>query len=150
MTVRVTHINQRCWCILFVGLTLSTPSVPIVSGEILSPSQVVQLWIQVYPLQMYQASRFTTVEFRKGLSKEEWVALQEQALKDLQFHYLGGKVVSENVEGDQAVVLFHAEISTILGEHIQEEQYILKKQLDGGWLIDEIMVGQEQLLGNIR
>ncbi len=118
----------------------------MVKGAVLSPTQVVHLWIQLYPHQMKQAAALATSRLRGGLPREEWIQKQETMLKDLQFRYLGGKVVSESVTGDQAVVVFHAKFSTLNGKQIHKEEYRLRKQLDGGWLIDQIEFGPEHFL----
>ena len=130
-------------CLVLLGLLTWVSA----AGGVLTPSEVVQLWIQVYPHDLKTAARLTTAKLRKGQSPEEWIRQTESALKDLGFHYLGGKVTSEEVTGGQAIVIFHAQISTVIGEQIQEEQYHLRKQADGGWLIDGIDVGQEHFLG---
>ena len=38
---------------------------------------------------------------------------------------------------------FHAHLSTVLGDQTQEEVYRLRKQADGGWLIESIEVEDE-------
>ena len=118
----------------------------MVNGAFLSPTEVVRMWIQVYPHQMNHAAALTTPRLRGGLSREEWIQKKESALKRLPFRYLGGKVVSESVTGDQAVVVFHAKFSILNGKQIHKEEYRLRKQLDGGWLIDQIEFGPEHFL----
>jgi len=118
----------------------------MVKGAVLSPAQIVHMWIQVYPHQMNQAAVLTTPRLRGGLSREEWIQKKESVLKRLHFRYLGGKVVSESVTGDQAVVVFHAKFSTLNSKQIYKEEYRLRKQLDGGWLIDQIEFGPDHFL----
>ena len=119
----------------------------MVKGAFLTPTEVVRMWIQVYPHQMNHAAALTSSRFRGGLSREKWIQKKESIMKGLQFRYLGGKMISESVTGDQAVVVFHAKFSTtLLGKQIQKEEYRLRKQLDGGWLIDQIEFGQEHFL----
>ncbi len=118
----------------------------MVKGSVFSPAQVVHLWVQVYPHQMKQAAALTTPSLRGGLSKDEWIQKKESIMKGLHFRYLGGKVVSESVTGHQAVVVFHAKFSTLNGKQIHKEEYRLRKQLDGGWLIDQIEFGPEHFL----
>jgi len=119
----------------------------MVNGAFLSPTEVVRMWIQVYPHQMNHAAALTTPRLRGGLSREEWIQKKESIMKGIHFRYLGGKMISESVTGDQAVVVFHAKFSTtLLGKQIQKEEYRLRKQLDGGWLIDQIEFGQEHFL----
>jgi len=137
---------EKQWLIIALAFMFMVCHVALVTGGTLTPTQVVQMWIQVYPHHMSQAATLTTLKMRRGLSKDEWIKKRESALKGLQFRYLGGKVISEKVTGNQAVVVFHAIFSALMGKEIQEEQYRLRKQLDGGWLIDHIEIGPEHLL----
>ena len=114
-----------------------------VLAERLSPAEIVKLWIQVYPKDMKSAAAITTQAFRKGQTPADWIASKEETLKDLELHYLGGNIISEKLEGDVSVVHFNAHLSTVLGDHTQEEVYRLRKQVDGGWLIESIEVEDE-------
>ena len=116
---------------------------------ILPPSQIVLLWIQFYPHDLVQAATLTTVNMRDGLSPEEWAEGEQHTLTTLQLRYLGGKVDSEVITGNKAVVIFRAHTMTRIGEHTQIERYRLIKQLDGGWLIDEVEVVEAHILGSV-
>ena len=114
-----------------------------VTAERLSPAEIIKLWIQVYPKDMKSAAAITTSGFRNGQTSADWIASKEEMLKDLEFHYLGGKIISEKPEGDVYEVHFHAHLSTVMGDQTQEEVYRLRKQADGGWLIESIEVEDE-------
>ena len=129
-------------CQLIVAIALFLPTGTI-SAERLGPAEIVKLWIQVYPKDMKSAAAITTQGFRDGLSSADWIASKEEMLKDLEFHYLGGKIISEKLEGEVSEVHFHAHLHTVVGDQTQEEVYRLRKQADGGWLIESIDVEDE-------
>ena len=112
-------------------------------AERLSPAEIVKLWIQVYPKEMKSAAAITTQGFRDGQTSADWIASKEEMLKGLDFHYLGGKIISEKLEGEVSEIHFHAHLATVLGDQTQEEVYRLRKQADGGWLIESIEVADE-------
>jgi len=109
----------------------------------LTPRQVVEQWLQVYPGQMEQAAELTTAAFREGVSKEEWIATQEPFLKNLGMKYVRAKVVHEEPVRQETHVMVHAHIVTLMGDHPQDELYILVSNPDGGWLIDQVEVYTE-------
>ena len=129
-----------CQLIFAVVLILQSGTV---TAERLSPAEIVKLWIQVYPKDMKSAAAITTQGFREGQTSADWIASKEEALNDLDFHYLGGKIISEKLEGEVSEIHFHAHLSTVLGDQTQEEVYRLRKQADGGWLIESIEVEDE-------
>ena len=129
-------------CQLIFGIVFFLHTGPV-TAERLSPAEIVKLWIQVYPKDMKSAAAITTQGFRNGQTSAEWIASKEEALKDLEFHYLGGKIISEKLEGEVSEIHFHAHLSTVLGDQTQEEVYRLRKQADGGWLIQSIEVEDE-------
>jgi len=120
-----------------VMLLAITAGVPYFAGCTLgpdhTPSQVVQKWINVYPADLVQAAMLTTKTMRKGLSLEDWVKHGQSVLGD--FRYVGGQVISENVNGNKAEVTVDAKISSPLGKHIQREQFRLIL-LDRNWVIE--------------
>ena len=120
----------------------------ITQGAILSPSEIVNLWIQVFPKDLKAAAALTTKDLRKGKNENQWVEAHQKSVADSKFHYLGGKVISETIDHDAAVVVFQAHFTSVLGEQIGEEVYHLKKQLDGGWLIDAVEMKQDHILGH--
>ena len=83
-----------------------------------TPTEVVQSWIEVYPTDLAKAAPLTTNAMRQGLSADEWVKHSQETLGE--FRYVGGQVVSENVDGDQAEVLIDAEIDSPLGKQLQK------------------------------
>lgn len=108
-----------------------------------TPRQVVEEWLHVYPGQIEQAAELTTSAFREGVPKEEWIATQEPFLKNLGMKYVRAKIVHEEAVGQETHVMVHAHIVTLTGDHPQDELYILVPNPDGGWLIDQVEVYTE-------
>ncbi len=109
----------------------------------LTPSQVVEQWLQVYPGQIEQAAELTTVAFRAGVSKEEWIATQGSHLRNLNMKYVRAKIAHEEMMEEEAHVVVHAHITTLLGDHPQDELYILLKNPEGRWMIEQVEVYTE-------
>lgn len=128
------------WTMMFwigsIGVTASQESA-------LAPRQVVANWLQLYPGKMAQAAEMTTTGFREGRSKEEWIATQGTFLKDLGMKYVRAKIVHEELAEKEAHVIVHAHIFTVMGDHPQDELYILVPDPEGGWLIDQVEVYTE-------
>ena len=99
-----------------------------------TPSQIVQTWINVYPADLNKAAPLTTKAMRQGLSPSDWVKHSQKTLGE--FRYVGGQVVSMNVDGNQAEVLLDAEIDSPLGKQLQKEQFRLTL-VDNHWAIEE-------------
>jgi len=108
-----------------------------------TPRQVVEYWLHVYPGQIEQAAELTTAAFREGVSKEEWIATRGTFLKNLGMKYVRGKIVHEEMVGEEAHVIVHAHIVTLMGDHPQDELYVLLKNPEGGWLIEKVEVYTE-------
>jgi hypothetical protein len=108
-----------------------------------TPRQVVEQWLQVYPGQIEQAAELTTAAFREGVSKEEWVATQGPYLRNLRMKYVRAKIAHQEIVGEEAHVIVHAHITTLMGDHPQDELYILLKNPKGRWVIDKVEVYTE-------
>ncbi len=115
----------------------------------LTPSQVVQHWITVYPKDLDTAVTLTTANLRDGWSQKEWVRTKRALLAVTQLRSLDGEVLSEEITGIQAIVMVNAHISTIVGEQVQTERYRLL-HTNGQWLIDDVTVVAERFLGKVN
>ena len=104
----------------------------------LSPREVVQLWLQVYPRQLEKAADLTTLAFRQGGFKEDWVITQKPLLHGLQMRYIKTRIFHDEIRAPYARVLVHARLSTWMGAQELDEQYLLLRGSDGSWLIDRI------------
>ncbi len=49
----------------------------------LTPGEAVQLWLKVYPEHLERAVDLTTLSFRQGVSKKEWLGTQGPLLRGL-------------------------------------------------------------------
>ncbi|MFZ1745465.1 MAG: hypothetical protein WBO24_09785 [Nitrospirales bacterium] len=108
-----------------------------------TPRQVVEQWFEVYPGNMERAAELTTTAFREGVSKEEWIAIRGPYLRDLQLKYVRAKVAHEKMVGEEAHVIVHAHIVTLMGDQPQDELYVLLKNPEGRWVIDQVEVYTE-------
>ena len=108
-----------------------------------TPRQVVEQWFEVYPGNMERAAELTTTAFREGVSKEEWIAIRDPYLRDLQLKYVRAKVAHEKMVGEEAHVIVHAHIVTLMGDQPQDELYVLLKNPEGRWVIDQVEVYTE-------
>lgn len=108
-----------------------------------TPRQVVEEWLHVYPGQIEQAAEMTTAAFREGVSKDEWIATQGPYLRNLRMKYVRAKIANEEMVGDEAHVIVHAHITTLMGDHPQDELYILLKDPEDKWVIDKVEVYTE-------
>jgi hypothetical protein len=108
-----------------------------------TPRQVVEQWLRVYPGQIEQAAELTTATFREGVSKEEWIATQGPYLRNLRMKYVRTKIAHEEMMGEEAHVIVHTHITTLMGDHPQDELYLLLKNPEGRWVIDKVEVYTE-------
>ena len=131
------------FCLAFtnwvIGVGIAEPQEP----PVVTPRQIVEQWLQVYPGQIDQAAELTTAAFREGVSKEEWIATQGSFLKNLGMKYVRAKVVHEELVGQEIHIMVHAHIVTLMDDHPQDELYILVPNSNGGWLINQVEVYTE-------
>lgn len=122
---------------LLLGLCLVVPGFAHTSS--LTPQEVVQLWLKVYPDHLEKAVDLTTLSFRRGVSKKDWVETQEPMLRGLRMTYREVKVMHEEIQGDEARVIVRARLSSfLLGNQVKNELYLLQKGLDGSWLVNRV------------
>ena len=130
---------------VFLVIVLLNPTTGFSEG--VSPTQIVQHWLQVYPSDIAQAAELTTRAFRDGLTKEEWIASQGPLLQNMRMKYRHGKVLFQQIREDQAQVVAKVRLSSILGEQDQTELYVLHRNQDGQWRIDTVKEYTENYLG---
>ncbi len=128
--------------VVLVGVFLCVPVWPQALSA-LTPREVVEKWLQVYPGNLEQAAELTTTTFREGASKEEWIAVRGPFLQNLGMKYVRAKVVHEETVGNDTHVMVHAHIVTLGGDHPQDELYILVPNPEGSWFIDAVEVYTE-------
>jgi hypothetical protein len=139
-------MGRKPWIAGLLALTSWMGSMELNASQevfLLAPRQVVERWLQVYPGKMEQAAEMTTAAFREGKSKEDWIATQGPFLQDLGMKYVRAKIVHEEKDGKSARVIVHAHIVTEMGDHPQDELYLLVFYPEDGWLIDQVEVYTE-------
>ena len=104
----------------------------------LTPSEVVQLWLTVYPDNLDRAANMTTLNFRQGISRQDWIEGQELILKGLRMKYGKGRVLYEDIQGEQARVILRVRVSSWMGSANKDELYSLVKGEEGLWFIDRV------------
>lgn len=105
-----------------------------------TPGEVVQLWLKVYPNDLERAVHLTTLSFRQGVSKKDWVETQGPLLRGLRLRYSQATVVYEEIRGEEAQVIVRARVSGfMLGSQIKDELYFLQKGPDGSWLVNRVV-----------
>ncbi len=145
---RHARLSVKTWGLIGLAslAVLSPPTWAL--EQALTPSQVVQHWITVYPKDLDTAVTLTTINLRQGWSQKEWVRTKKAPLAVTQLRYLDGEVLSEEITGIQAIVMVNAHISTSVGEQVQTERYRLLR-VKGQWLIDDVTVLAERFLGEV-
>ncbi len=145
---RHARLSVKTWGLIGLA-SLAVLSPPTWALEkALTPTQVVQHWITVYPKDLNTAATLTTANLRDGWSQKEWVRTKKVPLAMTQLQYLNGEILSEEIAGIQAIVIVNAHISTIVGEQVQTERYRLLR-VKGQWLIDDVTVIAERFLGEV-
>ena len=136
----------RLWAVSCLAVVQCLAGIEVILAKepsTMTPRQVVEQWLHVYPGNIDRAVDMTTQDFREGVSKEEWVATRGPFLKNLGMKYIRAKIVHEEIMGKEAQVIVHAHIATLMGDHPQDELYILVPHPDRGWLINHVEVYTE-------
>ncbi len=86
-------------CSISLALIFLLPSLPLswALDKALTPGQVVQHWLTVYPKDLDTAVGLTTPKMRHDLTPERWIRHSKALLLNLGFQYLDGQVLSEEV-----------------------------------------------------
>jgi len=87
---------------------------------------------------------YTTAKFRDNKPKSLWVVDTWKALRKMKYEKLNSSILDSKVEGNKAVVIINAKISTGGGDtHQKEIFYLVKEQCR--WLIAELVVTDEEI-----
>ena len=108
-----------------------------------SPRITVIEWTRVYGIDLDRAAELTTIDFRDGKPKQVWAKEIWDTMEPIKYKHLGGTVIKEVIEREEALVILQSEIDTIAGGAKQKEFYRMKR-IDGKWLIDDIKVKEEE------
>ena len=127
------------WLILIVGIIfLWIPASLGAKTLSLTPGEVVQLWLTVYPDNLDRAASMTTLNFRQGIPRQDWIDSQEPILQGLKMKYGRGKIMYEEVRGSEARVILRVQVSSWMVSAVKDELYSLVKGEEGLWFIDRV------------
>ena len=139
MKVRSSNRENVKWLILIVGIIfLWIPASLGAKTLSLTPGEVVQLWLTVYPDNLDRAASMTTLNFRQGIPRQNWIDSQEPILNGLKMKYGQGKIMYEEVRGSEARVILRVQVSSWMVSAVKDELYSLVKGEEGLWFIDRV------------
>ncbi len=139
MKVRSSNRKNVKWLTLTVSVIfLWIPALFGAQTLPLTPGEVVQLWLTVYPDNLDRAASMTTLNFRQGIPRQDWIDSQEPILRGLKMKYGQGKIMYEEVRGSQARVILRVQVSSWMVSAVKDELYSLVKGEEGLWFIDRV------------
>ena len=139
MKVRSSNRENVKWLILIVGIIfLWIPASLGAKTLSLTPGEVVQLWLTVYPDNLDRAASMTTLNFRQGIPRQDWIDSQGPILKGLKMKYGQGEIMYEEVRGSEARVILRVQVSSWMVSAVKDELYSLVKGEEGLWFIDRV------------
>ena len=139
MRVQSSNRKNIKWLALTVGIIfLLIPALLGAQTLPLTPGEVVQLWLTVYPDNLDRAASMTTLNFRQGIPRQDWIDSQEPILHGLNMRYGKGKIMYEEVRGDEARVILRVQVSSWMLSAVKDELYSLVKGEEGLWFIDRV------------
>ena len=122
----------------FLIVVLCLPVHMMAQPAALTPGEVVQLWLTVYPDNLERAANMTTLNFRQGIPRQDWIDGQGPILRGLKMKYGQGRILYEEIQGNEARVVLRVPISSWMGSSVKDELYSLVKGEDGLWFIDRV------------
>lgn len=122
-------------CLLIV---LCFPGQILAQSSPLTPGDVVKLWLTVYPENLDRAANMTTLNFRQGIPRQDWIDAQEPILQGLRMKYGQGQILYEDIQGKEARVVLRVPLSSWMGSAVKDELYSLVKGEEGLWYIDRV------------
>jgi hypothetical protein len=127
------------WCgPISLLIVLGFPGQLLAQSAPLSPRDVVQLWLTVYPDNLDRAANMTTLNFRQGIPRQDWVDAQDPILRGLRLKYGQGRILYEDIQGNEARVILRVRVSSWMGSAVKDELYSLVKGEEGLWFIDRV------------
>ena len=139
MKVRSSNRKNVKWLTLTVSIIFLW--IPVSSSAQtlpLTPGEVVQLWLTVYPDNLDRAASMTTLNFRQGIPRQDWIDSQGPILNGLKMKYGQGKIMYEEVRGSEARVILRVQVSSWMVSAVKDELYSLVKGEEGLWFIDRV------------
>ena len=80
----------------------------------------------------------TTLNFRGGIPRQDWIDSQEPILHGLDMKYGPGQIMYEEVRGNEARVILRVKVSSWMVSAVKDELYSLVKGEEGLWFIDRV------------
>ncbi len=124
--------------ILSFVIVFCWPGQILAEQALLTPGDVVQLWLTVYPDNLERAANMTTLNFRQGIPRQDWIDGQGPILQGLKMKYGQGRILYEDIQGNEARVILRVPISSWMGSAVKDELYSLVKGEEGLWFIDRV------------
>ncbi len=134
----VTEYGVKWFKILSFVLVFFWPGQILAQQTPLTPGDVVQLWLTVYPDNLERAANMTTLNFRQGIPRQDWIDGQGPILQGVKMKYGQGRILYENIQGNEARVILRVPISSWMGSAVKDELYSLLKGEEGLWFIDRV------------
>jgi len=141
LLMKIPSIVGFCakWCgPVSLLIVLCFPGQFLAQSPPLTPGDVVQLWLTVYPDNLDRAANMTTLNFRQGIPRLDWVDAQDPILRGLRLKYGQGRILYEDIQGNEARVILRVPVSSWMGSAIKDELYSLVKGEEGLWFIDRV------------
>lgn len=139
--MNVSLILESCvkgFRVFSILLVLCLPGQILAQTPPLTPGNVVQLWLTVYPDNLERAANMTTLNFRQGITRQDWIDGQGPILQGLKIKYGQGRILHEDIRGNEARVILRVPISSWMGSAVKDELYSLVKGEEGLWFIDRV------------
>jgi hypothetical protein len=138
LAMRSVVRSQKWPMIVGLLIMLLAPGQIGAQSSPLTPREVVQLWLTVYPDNLERAANMTTLNFRQGISHQDWIDGQGPILQGLKMKYGQGRVLYEDIQGEEARVILRVRVSSWMGAATKDELYSLVKGEEGLWFIDRV------------
>lgn len=111
----------------------------------LTPTETVQLWYRCYGTAlMDQCGPITTAHMRDDAPITVWVYDTYKGLKRLGYKVETSEVLEEKINGEVALVAVQTR-SVAGGIYADQKEILTLRRINGKWLIDDLIVGDEQL-----
>ena len=109
-----------------------------------TPLEIVELWNTCYgTADMDQCANLTTAAMRKEKPKSVWVYDTWKFLNAVEYRKEESEVLQEKIDGDAAVIVLQTRIYA--DGYVDQKELFKLIQVDGEWLIDDLIVGDEVL-----
>ena len=110
-----------------------------------TPIETIELWNTTYgTAEMDQCGDITTAKMRDNKPKSVWVYDTWKQLDKIDYRKETSKIIRQKIDADMAVIVVQSRIYALDGYVDQKELFTLLN-INGTWLIDELVVGDEVL-----